>query len=97
MEYSKCSCGAITVDTEEGQFSMPEELFEARFGDIDDHELVNEYGNCNHCVNHWGIDICACGSGEPFAECDGGFDVCGNPMQVMETGQVNVKAEDSWI
>lgn len=23
----------------------------------------------HHCVNHWGIDLCECGSGEPVDEC----------------------------
>ena len=47
--------------------------------------LVERFGGtyfmCNHCVNHWGLDLCACASGEPPETCDNGFPECGNPGQ----------------
>ena len=40
-------------------------------------KLLIEGMSCNHCVNHWGLDLCACGNGEDPEECDGGFAECG--------------------
>lgn len=39
--------------------------------------------NCDYCVNHWGTDICACGSGEKYQVCVNDFDECGRPMQEL--------------
>ena len=90
LEAIKCQCGAVTVDmqTAEGKqsYSMAEALFTEHFPDAKLSDL--EYCNCNHCVNHWGIDLCACGSGEHPSECENGFDECGTPMQ--ELGKVQV-------
>ncbi len=80
----KCECGAYTLTTEEGDFSMSEETYEKHFSEfevLDDN--FNEWGNCNHCVNHWGIDLCACGSGESPEECEEDLDSCGKPYQVL--------------
>jgi len=80
-ELNICECGAITVIIEGKQYSMTSETFEKRYGiEIG----LSLYYNCNHCVNHWGIDICACGSGEKPNECDEEFDVCGLPMQDID-------------
>jgi hypothetical protein len=74
-----CECGAITVTTTEREFSMTAETFLKRYGfEVQTHQ----YTSCNHCVNHWGLDLCACGSGKPVDECDEGFDECGKPYQV---------------
>ena len=35
----------------------------------------------HHCVNHYGLDLCACGSGMAPDECDFGDEVCGRPYQ----------------
>ena len=78
-----CSCGAITITTPEGQYSMSAETFLARYG----FEIQNTpYSNCDHCVNNWGTDLCACGSGMPVDECDEGHAVCGTPAQNIEEG-----------
>ena len=76
----KCSCGAVTVQLGRVSVSMTEKQFHQNFMDL---EIEGEYGNCNYCVNHWGIDLCGCGSGEHFSECKEGFDECGTPMQSM--------------
>jgi hypothetical protein len=31
---------------------------------------MNGFYNCNHCVNHWGLDLCKCGSGDPVGSCE---------------------------
>ena len=44
-------------------------------GEIEGSVLIDnieiEFG-CNHCVNHWGIDLCECGSGARVGECECG-------------------------
>lgn len=83
-EVVSCDCGAITVTNDKGhQVSMPKTEFDEKFLpyvppaslDLD----FDKNWNCNHCINHWGTDVCACGSGKPFKECDGGFNECGKP------------------
>lgn len=77
---SKCQCGAYSVTIDDENYSMTEETFVNKFGHI---KAEHEYYNCNHCVNHWGVDLCACGSGEKPEECDGEFPECGTPMQTL--------------
>ena len=64
---TKCDCGAITIDSENksGSISMRPTLFKKIRKQFNlKFEWLNKYYCCNHCVNHWGIDICSCGSGE---------------------------------
>jgi hypothetical protein len=83
--YAKqCSgCGAVTVEyvNDEGQKvsnSMPLNLFEEHFKGV---KLEKEkYSSCNYCVNHWGIDLCGCGSGNKVGECNGEFCECRNDI-----------------
>lgn len=79
-----CVCGAITFEREyDTSWSVSlgnahcffPELPSEFFSVLD--QFVGEYSHCNHCVNHWGLDLCACGSGEDPEECDGGFAECG--------------------
>jgi len=99
----ECSCGAISFNIDGGKdsFSMLKENFENQFGELDsftdDQKSDMTYGSCNHCVNHWGLDLCACGSGEKLEDCNEGFDECGNPMQSIEDNYTHVRAKDSWI
>jgi hypothetical protein len=86
VEYSTCQCGAMTVHLDSGDFSMPEDDFISTYGHEDENDIVSEYGSCNYCVNNWGTDLCACGSGEKVDECDGEFSECGEPMQSIEGG-----------
>ncbi len=85
-----CICGAVTferehdtswsVSLENAPGFFPELPIE--FFDILD-RYVGEYSSCNHCVNHWGLDLCACGSGEDPEECEGGFAECGSCSQYV--------------
>lgn len=76
MDATKCQCGAITVDGDDFSNSMTEATFQREFPNVPIRQQV--YCNCNHCVNHWGIDLCGCGSGEPVGQCDGDFEHCLN-------------------
>jgi hypothetical protein len=86
----KCDCGAITVSNaveEEHEFSnsMTQETFNELFKDNTefDIEWLQETYNCNHCVNHWGLDLCKCGSGDPVGECE--WEDCEEHGETMET------------
>lgn len=99
-----CECGAVTITIDNSDYSMPKEMFEKKSGSLEDalentpkQNEVQKFFNCNYCVNGWGIDLCACGSGEKVGECDNDLDDCGQSMQILETGQTNFKADDSWL
>ena len=83
--YSKCSCGSINVETETGSYFCLEKDKKKYFPELDFRKLKavkNEHTfyNCDYCVNHYGLDLCSCGSGEKVGECE-----CGStkPMQVV--------------
>lgn len=69
-DYQECNCGAITVWFDNGASnSMRKSTFEKLNIDVSEsYRLPNSYC-CNHCVNHYGIDVCECGSGEPVGKC----------------------------
>ena len=99
-----CSCGAVTFTVDGNEYSLPKDKFEKEYGNLDvllkaipDQEEIQEFCNCNYCVNHWGLDLCACGSGDKIGECENDLDCCGAPSQILETGQICYKAKDSWI
>lgn len=88
VHIASCVCGALTFEVEHGigysverenapEFfpGLPEEFWQR----LD--SFVGEYSYCNYCVNHWGLDLCACGSGESPEECTDGCPECGSPMQ----------------
>lgn len=75
---TQCECGAINVCSDDFSNSMSEETFNKEFPELTDKIEENTFYNCDHCVNHWGIDLCGCGSGEPVGECDGNFEECKN-------------------
>lgn len=90
VHIASCVCGALTfeVDHDIGYYvkrenapkffaELPEEFWQT----LD--SFVGEYSSCNHCVNHWGLDLCACGSGESPEECTNGCHECGSPMQKL--------------
>lgn len=100
-----CNCGAVTITIDgKDDYSMSKEMFEEKFNTLDetlkelpDQEEIQEFCNCNYCVNGWGLDLCACGSGEKMSECEEGHDCCGQPSQDLEIGQTSFKAPGSWI
>lgn len=90
-EAIECQCGAYTLESEKsdgstGRVSMTAETLEATIGKDAIAEVLwgNQYFSCNHCINNWGVDLCACGSGETPEECDNGLEMCGTPMQTLE-------------
>lgn len=88
----RCACGAITFEGDRGigysvmpdngpkafnRIPIPAAFWEVLKGCEDD------YVNCNHCVNHWGLDLCGCGSGEFFGECQEDTAYCGQPASLL--------------
>ena len=59
IEYiQKCKCGAVTISFDNGASnSMFWETFEKLDLDAGDATWLHQSCCCNHCVNHWGIDI----------------------------------------
>lgn len=81
-DFSKCECGAVTLYFESGDNnSLLEENLNKFNVDLDDAEELQKTYCCNHCVNHYGLDLCACGSGETPEDCEEDFDECGNPYE----------------
>ena len=88
---AKCVCGALTFERECGiGYSVERKKAPEYFPELPDEffecleKQVSEYCNCNHCVNHWGLDLCACGSGEKTGECAEGRFECGDSSQHLE-------------
>ncbi len=109
VRYYRCDCGAITLVTDDGrEFSCLESRLEkylprkkldamCESGSFDgfwDGLWGFNVSSCNHCVNNYGIDLCACGSGEELDKCENGFDICGQPMQSLKLGYTAVSNDD---
>ena len=80
LTITRCECGAITVDKDGNSQCVMEDRLDEFFPGYQVTE-DNIFVNCNHCINHWGVDICACGSGEAPEECANNFDCCGVPVE----------------
>jgi len=99
--YTECVCGAITLEGEDGlSYSCARKNLKRFLPSLDLRKVKRAYKHktccCDHCVNHYGLDLCACGSGEPYEKCDAGLEVCGQPMQ--KVGEYDcVVAKDSWL
>jgi hypothetical protein len=48
------------------------ETFEKLDLDTGDATWLHQSYCCDHCVNHWGIDLCECESGARVGECECG-------------------------
>jgi len=98
LSYFRCACGAITVTTDTGEYSCLSYRRKKFFPDLDLRripQLVDTF-SCNHCVNHYGLDLCGCGSGMQFGRCDNGFDECDKPMQVLGE-YTKVRDSNAWV
>lgn len=82
--YGTCECGAVTLNASDGKsYCVKRKNLKKFFPDLDLRKIkkVGSYCNCDHCVNHYGLDLCGCGSGEAPETCKNGLKECGNPMQ----------------
>lgn len=96
--YQKCSCGAITVHTDNGVYECKQKNLREFFPGIDLRKIerMQSSYSCNHCVNHYGLDLCGCGSGEDFGKCHNDLDECRIPMQKLGEYQV-VRGKNAWV
>ena len=81
----KCSsCNAVTVETNEYTNSMKLKTFRENFKGI---RIQQTVGSCDYCVNHWGVDLCGCGSGQKVGKCKNDYSECKNkiPAQTLFT------------
>jgi len=82
---SECQCGAITFNKGKSDFSVLKENVNNFFElDVENFKADYSYYGCNHCQNNWGLDLCACGSGESIEECDLECSNCGQPSQFVD-------------
>lgn len=83
LSYSKCKCGAITVETDKGTYSCYWKNRKKFFPDLDLRKVpqMRETVCCDHCASHFGLDLCGCGSGNLFGYCDSGLEECQRPSQ----------------
>lgn len=98
LEYSKCDCNAVTIYTDTLNYSCKPKNLKKFFPDINLKKITRYQQSycCNHCANHYGLDLCGCGSGANFGECENNSDECRIPMQSIEE-YACVRASDSWI
>ena len=97
LSYRRCACGAITISTDVGTYSCFSRNRKKFFPGLDLRRIprLQTTDACDHCVNHYGLDLCGCGSGNLFGHCDGGLKECKAPMQVIG-GYERVQADDTW-
>lgn len=92
----RCGCGAVEVESngQSGYFILACN-FRRLFSVDRVPRAPIHFGCCDHCVNHYGLDLCACGSGEAPEKCKEGHKCCGQPSQVLE-GRTCYRAENAW-
>lgn len=95
MEATKCKCGAVTVEIEGESYSMPRKEFRSRFPGKRT-QRGRTTGCCNYCVNHWGTDLCGCGSGEKFGKCGNGLSECKHAAQDIEAEVTKCHCDNGW-
>jgi len=98
FEICGCNCGALTVQHEEWPdiVCMTESTMKELFPLLSVPKIKPQYA-CNHCVNHYGIDLCGCGSGEPVGKCDGEFDECKNKQASQSIGESQMSSVEAMI
>lgn len=87
------NCGAVTVTINGNNYSMPRAEFRKRFPG---ERCEGHYFNCNYCINHWGTDLCGCGSGKKFGKCDNHLPECEFPAQSIEEAVAGCSCPSGW-
>lgn len=80
--YTICKCGAITFLKGTNSYSMTRKTKKKLGIDLRKIKRLLDFTtyNCNHCINHYGIDLCECGSGKEVEKCECG---CNKTMQIL--------------
>jgi len=95
-ELTKCQCGAITVNIDGNDYSMLPKTFDELFPNQNSAEIEEKFFSCNYCTNHWGVDLCGCGSGELFQKCYNNLPECKRPAQSIENGIKSCYSDNGW-
>lgn len=94
FEVCQCNCGAITIEIEDSSYSTKNvDLLPVK---INPRSIKKHVYCCNYCVNNWGLELCGCGSGELFGQCDAGTEECEFPMQSINGRYNHVTAKGAW-
>lgn len=97
ITYSRCLCGAITIYLPTGEsYSCRKSNKAHLMPDIDLRKasrLPDSY-LCDHCVNHYGLDLCGCGCGATVGRCRNNLPASNIPMQILY-GRTCVRAADA--
>ena len=73
VDYTRCQCGAISIEFENGVVNhMKNSTFRQLKLKLPYKRGIRKTYCCDHCVNHYGIDLCSCGSGKRVGKCDCG-------------------------
>ena len=89
----KCECGAITLSFEDKEYYLLNENLEKFFPNLNLEGVPSQKTfACNHCVNHWGLDLCGCGSGEKVSECE-----CEIGVPYQTVGGEDYHCASAWI
>lgn len=85
IAYSKCKCGAITLETDQGNFSCLWRNRRKFFPNLDLRKIrrLQDTVCCDHCASNFGLDLCGCGSGNMFGYCERGLNECKTPSQSL--------------
>lgn len=81
IKSMQCRCGAVTVQSHDEQYSMPKSLYLRLFDGLAISDI--ETSDCDYCVRNEGVDLCGCGSGDKFGECQEGLQACLAPAQPL--------------
>lgn len=83
--YSKCACEAVTVHTDAGDYSCYWRNRKKYFPGLDFRKIIRcqDLYSCDYCCNHYGLDLCGCGSGNLLGRCDNKLPECQLPMQKL--------------
>lgn len=85
IKYSKCRCGAITIYTQNNNYSLKWSNRKVLLPNYDLRSLRGKLlpmtKECNHCSKKIGLDLCGCGSGQLYGKCKNNTEQCKKAMQ----------------
>jgi hypothetical protein len=68
---ASCCCGAVEIESNGISYFAKRKLALKLVGLSRLPRGLKTYSCCDHCVNHWGLDLCECGSGKIPCRCHG--------------------------
>jgi len=90
-DYSKCACNAITIYFANGESNSLKARNKKNFNiDLRGVKKLQDTYGCDHCINHYGLDICQCGSGKKPEKCckKGTREQYGKSVRLFDGGRI---------